>query len=233
MTNIAVIPARGGSKRIPNKNIKLFHGLPIISYAITNALRSKLFDVVVVTTDSQEIANIATMCGAVVPWLRSEELSNDFATTSQVMKDAYVKINAIYPETKNLCCIYPATPLLMDEHLWQGFRELEKGSWDYVFSATKVLESPDRYFQIRKSRDIEMPKSEYEFSRTQDLSEFYKDAGQFYWGTNESWKLELPIFTSRSTIIDLPSERAVDINTIQDWHYAEFLYLSKRDEKID
>jgi pseudaminic acid cytidylyltransferase len=233
MNNIAVIPARGGSKRIPNKNIKLFHGLPIISYAIKNAIESELFESVVVSTDSQETAKIATRYGAIVPWLRSKELSDDFATTTSVMKDAYTKVHALYPKVKNLCCIYPATPLLLQEYLWKGFREIENGSWDFVFSATQVHESPDRYFHIMKNGEVGMLKPEYESSRTQDLPRIYRDAGQFYWGTSESWDSELPIFTSKSSIINLPSEAAVDINTMQDWHYAEYLYERKKEVKID
>ena len=222
--NIAVIPARGGSKRIPRKNIKHFHGLPVIAYAIKAAKESGVFDEIYVSTDDEEIAEVATSFGAKVPWIRQPELSDDYATTISVLQDAVKKLETNLIELENICCIYPATPLLKPRFLSEGLKILENGDWDYVFSGLKTTSPPQRFFSLGISKGVEMLFPEHMTTRTQDLSNYYYDAGQFYWGRKTSWKSSLPIFSSKSTILEMPSESAVDIDTPEDWHYAEALF---------
>jgi len=222
--NIAIIPARGQSKRIPRKNIKKFHGSPIISYAIRNAIASGLFDEVIVSTDDLEIAKIAEQFGADVPWLRSEELSGDFVSTVSVMQDAVARLGGDTGDASNVCCIYPATPLLDSNCLSVGLKTLENGSWDYVISATLAEAPPERFLSLGDGNQIIFKYPEYQLSRTQDLGNSYRDAGQFYWGTKTAWFNGLPLFTSRSTIVEVPRQFAVDIDTAEDWHYAEALF---------
>ena len=227
--NIAVIPARGGSKRIPRKNIKMFHGLPIIAYAINTARESEIFDEIIVSTEDEEIAEIAESFGASIPWMRAKELSDDHATTVSVMQDVVIKLKSERSGLENVCCIYPATPLLKPNLISQGLQILKGGNWSYVFSGAKTREHPQRFFSLETSKRIKMLFPEHEESRTQDIENFYHDAGQFYWGRESSWESGLPIFTSESTIVEMPSKLAVDIDTPEDWHYAESLFEFKKE----
>ena len=222
--NIAVIPARGGSKRIPRKNIKLFHGLPVIAYAIKVAKESEVFDEVFVSTDDEEIADIAVSHGATIPWLRPKDLSDDFTTTVSVIQDAVKRIQLSQLDLEHICCIYPATPLLKPNYLSQGLKILENGDWDYVFSGSKASTPPQRFFSLGASKEVEMLFPEFEATGTQDFAHIYHDAGQFYWGRKSSWETGLPIFSSNSTILEIPGKSAVDIDTPEDWHYAEALF---------
>ena len=222
--NVAVIPARGGSKRIPRKNIKLFHGLPVIAYAIKSAKESGIFDEVFVSTDDEEIADVAVSYGATIPWLRPKDLSDDFASTVSVIQDAVKRIQLGQLDLEHICCIYPATPLLKPSYLSQGLKILESGDWDYVFSSLKASTPPQRFFSLGTSKEVEMLFPEFEATRTQDFAHVYHDAGQFYWGRKSSWETGLPIFSSKSTILEIPGKSAVDIDTPEDWHYAEALF---------
>jgi pseudaminic acid cytidylyltransferase len=226
--NIAVIPARGGSKRIPRKNIKLFHGLPVIAYAIKAAKESEIFDEVFVSTDDSEIAQIAESFGATVPWLRPKDLSDDYATTVSVMKDAVEKLKTNLIDLENICCIYPTTPLLKPSFISQGLQILEDGDWDYVLSASRAETPPERFFSLGANKRVEMHFPEHEVTRTQEFLTAYHDAGQFYFGRRSSWESGLQIFSSRSTIIEIPRELSVDIDTLDDWHYAEYLFTMQR-----
>lgn len=221
---IAIIPARGGSKRIPRKNIKLFHGKPVIGYAIELAISSRLFDDVYVSTDDDEIREISKSYGARIPWLRDETLSNDHTSTIDVMADAVTRIKLEHGTPDIVCCIYPVTPLLQAKYLESGLRLLQRQKWDYVFSGIKNTKSPDRYFSLDRNNALLFQKNGIEQVRTQDLPVTYHDAGQFYWGRESAWSSKLPIFSKSSTIIEIPSTEAVDIDTIQDWEYAEFLF---------
>jgi pseudaminic acid cytidylyltransferase len=231
--NIAVIPARGGSKRIPRKNVKLFHGLPIISYAINTATKSGIFDKVIVSTDDAEIAEIAKSYGAEIPWMRSKELSGDHVTTISVMQDATKKLGADFVGLENVCCIYPATPLLKTNFLSRGLELLTVGGWNYVFSAVAVESPPYRFFSLTPSNGVKMLFPNFEKSRTQDLESTYCDAGQFYWGTKKSWSAGLPILSMNSTILELPTNLTIDIDTISDWKIAENRYESLRGISIE
>ncbi len=222
--DIAIIPARGNSKRIPRKNIKSFHGKPIIAYAIENAIRSRLFSEVYVSTDDLEIAKIAIKFGAKVPWLRSARLSDDYATTVEVIQEEIVKLTEANVDVENLCCIYPTTPFLDTQTLHQGMNILQIGHWDYVISATLAESPPERFFYLDANNRIQVKFPGFETTRTQDIEKSYRDAGQFYWGRVESWKSGLPLFSSRSTFIEIPRALGVDIDTEQDWQYAEKLF---------
>jgi N-acylneuraminate cytidylyltransferase len=221
---IAIIPARGGSKRIAKKNIKFFLDLPLIAYAINGAKESKLFEHIIVSTDDQEIADVALDYGALVPWLRDSDLSDDYATTVSVMSDAVTRISSSVTGITEVCCIYPATPLLNPEYFSKGLETLISGKWDYVISALPVRARPEKLFSLDATKAIKLDNSEAENWRSQDLRSAFVDAGQFYWGTKQSWQRGLPIFSSRSTIFELPMYSTVDIDTLEDWEFAEQLY---------
>ena len=225
---IAIIPARGGSKRITRKNIKLFHGLPMIAYAIKLAQESKVFDDVLVSTDDKEIAEIAVNFGAKIPWMRPNELADDHATTLNVMQDAVIRLGPKLGTNDNVCCIYPATPLLEPSYLGQGLKIMKTGDWDYVISALRADTPPERFFSLGEAKEIQLHFPQNEFARTQDFQTSYRDAGQFYWGKKSSWESGNPIFSSKSTIIEIPNESAVDIDTLGDWNQAERLYELKK-----
>jgi len=228
--NIAIIPARGGSKRIPRKNIKPFYGVPVIAYAIKAAKESDIFDEVIVSTDDLEIAEVAKNFGAAVPWMRADNLSDDYATTISVMQDAVKKLGSDLKAVDNVCCIYPATPLLKPSFLSQSFDILESGDWNYVFSGLKTDVNLQRYFLLGNYNELEMLFPEYAETRTQDLRHTFCDAGQFYWGRKSSWEHKLPIFSSKSTILELPNDTVVDIDTPKDWEYAEKLFGKKMEK---
>ena len=228
--SIAVIPARGGSKRIPGKNIKIFHGLPVIAYAIKAAKDSGVFREVFVSTDNEEIAEVARSFGAKVPWLRSKDLSDDHSTTISVMKDAVKKLKTSFSELSYACCIYPATPLLQPSFISKGFQTLKDGNWDYVFSASPTGTPPERMFRLDSGNLVQMQFPEHQATRTQDFLPSYRDAGQFYFGRSSSWESGLQIFSSNSTIVEIPRELSVDIDTLDDWHYAERLFQMQRKE---
>lgn len=222
--NIAIIPARGGSKRIPKKNVKIFHGLPIIVYAIQAARKSGIFDEVFVSTDDEEIADIAKNYGASVPWMRPKDLSDDFTTTVKVMQHAVEKLDHSLDQLQYVCCVYPATPLLKSIYLSKGLELLREGDWDYVVSVAASRTPPERLLSLGKNKEIEMCFPENEDKRSQDFPTRYQDAGQFYWGKKASWKSALPIFTSNSSILELPSKYTIDIDTLEDWQYTEHLF---------
>ena len=225
MKAIAVIPARGGSKRIPRKNIKLFFEKPIITYAIENALSSKLFSEVVVSTDDAEIRKIAEAAGAKCYWIRSEELSNDNASTLSVMQDAVQQLRN--KDFEFVCCIYPSTPLLTPSDLISGFEKIIKEEWDYVISATKLDHNPLRSFFWKENGQVELLFKENELIRTQCLPDVYKDAGQFYWGKRSSWEKGKPIFTSKTTVTVFNFNHIIDIDVLEDWAKAEQMYSER------
>ena len=224
--DIAIIPARGGSKRIPRKNIKLFFGEPIISFAIKAAQESGLFEEVYVSTDDEEISKIARSFGAQVPWIRSRNLADDHTGTTSVIQDAVVRLDETLSGLRNICCIYPATPMLKPEYLQKGLKILNDGKWDYVVAGTKAEVAPERMFFLGENGGIIMKYPEHETTRTQDLAPTFYDAGQFYWGHKSSWVSALPILSSNSTVLELPKKFAIDIDSKDDWDYAEFVFKS-------
>ena len=222
--NVCVIPARGGSKRIPRKNIKLFNGKPIIAYSIEAALDSGCFDQVIVSTDDDEIANVARSIGADVPFMRPSELANDHTGTLPVVKDAieWFEDNNIYP--KNVCCIYATAPFLKGVILKDAFTKFQESGVDYCFSVTSFPFPIQRSFQITEKNRLQMFYPEHFNTRSQDLVEAYQDAGQFYWGKAEAFKIMLPLFSEFSMPYILPRYLVQDIDTLEDWTRAEMMY---------
>lgn len=221
---VAIIPARGGSKRIPKKNIRNFHGRPIIAYSIDAARESGLFDRVVVSTDSDDIAEVARAHGAEVPFRRPEALSSDHAPTIPVVRHAVETLEASGCRMEQVCCIYATAPFVTGQTLTEAHSKLKaEEDLDYVFSATRFSFPIQRAFYLTPAGRVTMAFPEFQTTRSQDLTEAYHDAGQFYWGTSTAFKQERPIFSKRSSPYLLPSYLVQDIDTLEDWKRAEFL----------
>jgi N-acylneuraminate cytidylyltransferase len=199
----------------------------VIAYAIQAARESEIFDEVFVSTDDEEIAEIAKSFGATIPWIRSRDLSDDYTTTVRVMQDAVGKLDANLTNLRNVCCLYPATPLLKSTFLSESYKVLEEGKWEYVFAGVRQETSPSRFFSIGSSGGVEMLFPEHLETRTQDLVDVFADAGQFYWGPKSSWLSALPIFSQKSTIIEIPRKMVLDIDTMYDWECAENIFATQ------
>lgn len=224
--SIAIIPARGGSKRIPRKNIKEFHGKPIIAYSIETALESGLFEEVMVSTDCEEIKRISKMYGAEVPFLRSEKNSNDFANTIDVVKEVLDCFSRIGRRFENICVFYPTSPLTQISHLQQGFEYLNK--YDAVMPVTEF--SYPVYRGLTMSKGIVNYKwIEYSMMRSQDLEKLYHDAGQWYWIKESSIKNNT-MFPENTHGMILSPHLVQDIDTNDDWALAELKYLRINNE---
>ena len=230
MKKICIIPARVGSKRIPNKNIKEFYGKPIIAYSIELAINSNLFDEIMVSTDDIEISNISKKYGASVPFMRSQNNSNDNATTADVLIEVLLK----YEEQKiNFdlgCCIYPTTPLLNIQKLTEGFQLLKKGNYNSVIAALGYGHPIQRAFSIGPNQEIQMNFSENEFKRTQDFQNFYHDAGQFYWFNKDHLMKSKSLLDGKVGAVIMNELETQDIDTITDWKLTELKYKLKNNE---
>jgi N-acylneuraminate cytidylyltransferase len=222
--NIAIIPARGGSKRIPRKNIKLFHGKPMIAYSIEAAKKSGCFDKIIVSTDDQEIAEVAKQYGAEVPFIRPANISDDFATTLDVMQHAINWCHKQNWSVNNVCCIYATAPFILSEYILQGLTLLAADNVQYVFSATTFAFPIQRAIALSDNGEVSMFSPEHEKTRSQDLPEAYHDAGQFYWGKESAFKNAISIFSEHSRVILLPRSHVQDIDTPEDWDLALTLY---------
>jgi len=221
--SVAIIPARGGSKRIPRKNIKEFYGKPLIAYSIEVALASKLFDKVIVTTDDEEIANIAREYGAEVPFIRPKELSDDFTGTGDVVKHALEWLETKGDTFEFACTIYATSPLLQSKYLIEGFEKLRDSDAVNAFSATSMPFPIQRTFKVDDDGRCEMFTPEHYMTRSQDLEEAYQDAGQFYWSKTDETSDEI-MFGKDSIPIMLPRHLVQDIDTLEDWQRAEIMY---------
>lgn len=220
---VAIIPARGGSKRIPRKNVKYFYGKPLIAYSIEVALASKLFEKVIVTTDDEEIADIAKSYGAEVPFLRPKELSDDFTGTEEVVAHAIDYLESHGEVYEYVCTIYATAPLLQKEFLIEGFEKLQNSTAINAFSATSMPFPIQRTFKVNDNGRCEMFTPEHYMTRSQDLEEAYQDAGQFYWKKLAVESKEM-MFGSDSIPIILPRHLVQDIDTLEDWKRAEVMY---------
>ena len=221
---LCVIPARGGSKRIKNKNIKFFVQKEIIYYSIKAALNSKLFDKIIVSTDSKAIAKIAEKYGAEVPFVRPANISDDQTATIPVIKHAIKFYESQNILIDDVCCIYATAPFIQSTDIKETFKILKSHKWDYVFVATKYNHPIYRSFKKDKNAGTKMLYTNQFNSRSQDLEDIYHDAGQFYWGTADAWKKNTKIFSKNSTFKTIPSWRVNDIDTIDDWKRAEFMF---------
>jgi len=229
---LAIIPARGGSKRIPRKNIRLFHGRPLIAYSIETAKESGLFDRIVVSTDDEEIAETAKSFGAEVPFLRPAELADDYAGTDAVADHAVEWFKKRGERYDYACTIYATAPLLTAEDLIRGFEALRSSDAVHAFSATSMPFPIQRTFRITPEGRCEMFFPEHYSSRSQDLDEAYQDAGQFYW-RNLARQSDQPMFGRDSVPVLLPRWRVQDIDTSEDWERAEKLYGILHPDRYD
>jgi len=225
MNSIAIIPARGGSKRIPRKNIRELAGKPAIAYPIELAFKTGIFERVIVSTDDIEIAQIAKSSGAEVPFLRESKLSDDFTTTIDVISDAISKIDTV--GINYACCIYPVTPLLSMDRVMEGYKILSENTWDYVFSACEFPTAIERAFRKDELGKVNFLNSNFVNTRTQDLNKTYYDSGQFYFGKLSSWQSKRPILTGNSTFIELNKNEVIDIDEVEDWYLIENLLKLK------
>lgn len=220
---IAVIPARGGSKRIPRKNIREFAGKPMIAYAIEAARGCGLFDHVIVSTDDEEIARIASEYGAEIPFMRPAELADDHTATVPVIAHAIEACRKNGWLAQLVCCIYPAVPLIQTQDLLDAHALLEPGGSDYAFAITPFPSAIQRALRRLPDGNMRAFNPEYINTRTQDLEPAYYDAGQFYWGKAEAWLNGLSPHQSGKGLV-IPEWRAVDIDTQDDWARAEVIY---------
>jgi N-acylneuraminate cytidylyltransferase len=221
---VAVIPARGGSKRIPGKNIKPFCGKPMIAWSIETALQSKLFDRVIVSTDSQQIADIANEYGAEVPFTRPDDLSADQSGTIEVIQHTveWMNANGCYPGY--VCCIYATSPFLRTQYLEQGYDLLRNSNASFAFSVCTFPAPIQRALGITSDDRIEAKWPEHIFTRSQDLEECYHDAGQFYWGTANAFEEKHTIFSKASIPVKVPRHLVQDIDTMEDWVRGEHMF---------
>jgi len=217
---IAIIPARGGSKRIKGKNLKNFNGAPIISKTIKILKKSRLFDKIIVSTDSKKIKKIALESGALVPFIRPRFLSDDFTSSGEVIKHCIKFMEKKY-NFKYICCVYPCNPFLKIKDLHNGYKKITSGKNDFIFSATEYQFPFFRSFIFSKKNGCKMVFKRYYKERSQDLNKIYSDAGQFYWGTKKIWLSKQNIYSKKSNFILIPKWRYHDIDTPEDWVRAE------------
>lgn len=220
---IAVIPARGGSKRIPRKNIKPFRGKPMIAWSIEAACESGLFERILVSTDDAEIAEVARQHGAETPFVRPAELSDDHTGTTEVIAHATRWAQGQGWPLTAVCCIYATAPFLRAEDLRHGLQALERGHWAYAFTATDFPAPIFRSFRRNEHGGVEMFFPEHFKTRSQDLPAALHDAAQFYWGRPEAWTEGKRIFDGHSYAILIPRWRVQDIDSEDDWTRAEMI----------
>jgi len=221
---VAVIPARGGSKRIPRKNIKEFCGKPMIAWSIEAALKSGCFDSVIVSTDDEEIAATAKAAGAQVPFIRPAALSDDYTGTVPVIRHAVEWLLNAGEDLKQVCCIYATAPFVSAIDILDGLSVLEDTGADYAFTVTSYAFPIQRAIRLVSDRRLDMFQPEQFNTRSQDLEEAYHDAGQFYWGNTSAWLEGKILFGPHAAPVVLPRYRVQDIDTEEDWIRAELLH---------
>ena len=227
---LAIIPARGGSTRIARKNIKLFCAKPMIAWSIEAALQSGCFDQVIVSTDDQEIAEVARQYGATVPFMRPAELSDDHTGTVPVIQHAIEWVNAQGQSVEQACCLYATAPFVSAEDINRGLDILNATQSDYAFSVTSYAFPIQRAIRLNGEGRVQMFNPEHFNTRSQDLEEAFHDAGQFYWGTADAWLKGRMIFGAGSVPVPLPRHRVQDIDTPEDWVRAEWLFKAMQAE---
>lgn len=221
---LAVIPARGGSKRIPRKNIKPFGGLPMIAWSIRAAIQSECFDCIIVSTDDAEIAAVAKEHGAAVPFVRPAALAGDHTGTIPVIAHAIDWQNHYGETATQVCCIYATAPFVQAADLQRGRQVLQNTGADYAFSVTSYAFPIQRAIRITPDQRVEMFQPELFNSRSQDLQEAWHDAGQFYWGQAQAWLMAKPLFSHGAAPVAMPRHRVQDIDTPEDWERAEWMF---------
>lgn len=221
MSVVAIIPARGGSKRIPHKNIKLFCGKPMIAYSVEAAKDAGIFDRIIVSTDSKEIASIAKDFGAEVPFMRPAELADDYTGTDAVILHALKQLMKNGEEIDYICCIYATAPFVKAEYIIKGYNLLRNKNAASCFSVTTYPFPIFRSLKINNQSRLEMFWPEYRETRSQDLPEAYHDAGQFYWADTKKYLRKKQFYSKDSVPIILPRYLVQDIDTPEDWETAE------------
>jgi N-acylneuraminate cytidylyltransferase len=219
--NIAVIPARGGSTRIPRKNIRPFGGKPMIAWSIDAALASGCFDRILVSTDDNEIAEVGRRCGAEVPFMRPAELADDHTPTIPVIAHMVRWLVERGEAPVAVCCLYATAPFMQADDLRRGLALLEETRCDYAFTVTPYPAPIQRALSITPAKRVQMFWPEHFNTRSQDLEPAYHDAAQFYWGWTQAWLAGKPIFSAKTAPLVLPSWRVQDIDTPEDWARAE------------
>ena len=228
MSAVCIIPARGGSKRIPGKNIKPFCGRPMLAYSVQAAQQSGCFERIVVSTDNDEIAAVARQCGAEVPFVRPAALADDHTGTTAVVKHALQWLAERGHRAEAACCLYATAPFAQATDLKRGRDLLYSGTYDYAFSVTTFAFPIQRALRQQADGTVSMFEPHNFAVRSQDLEEAWHDAGQFYWGTAAAWLAEKPVFNSRARGVVLPRHRVQDIDTLEDWERAEWLFKAMR-----
>lgn len=221
---LAVIPARGGSKRIPRKNIKPFGGLPMITWSIRAAINSQCFDRIIVSTDDEEIATVAKQHGAEVPFVRPSNLSDDHTGTIPVIAHAIGWQTQHGQPASEVCCLYATAPFVQAADLQRGLQVLQSSGADYAFSVTSYAFPIQRAIRITADQRVEMFQPEHLNTRSQDLPEAWHDAGQFYWGQAQAWLAARSLFSQGAAPVPLQRHRVQDIDTPEDWERAEWLF---------
>lgn len=221
---IAIITARGGSKRIPRKNIRNFHGKPIIAYAIEVAINSKIFDEVMVSTDDEEIAEIAKKFGAEVPFMRNDKTSDDYATTSDVLIEVLNEYNKLNKKIETFCCIYPTAPFVTEKKLIESDELFSKTDADSLVSIVKFSFPPQRGFLKDEKNIVNFREPEFKLTRSQDLDPIFHDAGQFYWGKANKFLESKSLITHNTVGFELNENEVQDIDTEEDWKIAEIKF---------
>ena len=224
---IAIIPARSGSKRIPKKNIKLFMGVPIISRTIKQLIKTNIFDLIIVSTDSNKIANIARNSGAEVPFLRPKKISDDYTDTQTVIQHAikWLKNKKIYAEF--VCCVYPTSVFFSAGDILEGYKKIKSRKWDFVFTAGKSSRSAYHSFEKKKSGFIKLLYPSKLKKRSQKIKETFNDAGHFYWAKPDIWLSNKKIISKKSYPIIISRYRDYDIDTLEDWKTAEIFWKNR------
>ncbi len=230
MKNIAIIPARGGSKRIPKKNIREFCGKPMISWTIKEAKKSKLFDEIVVSTEDQEIADIAKEYGATIPFKRPIELADDFSTTHSVVLHGIKSLLNLSWDFDMVCCLYPCSPFITYQDLIATYNLLKENNSLYVYPVTPYSHPIQRAMSLSSNNKLEYVDRANETTRTQDLETRYHDTGQFYWGSKDLW-LTTDKIHSNAVGYAIPASRVVDIDEPDDWKLAELLFNRMSNQK--
>ncbi len=222
--NLCVIPARGGSKRIPRKNIKEFYGKPMIAWSIEAAINSKCFDRIIVSTDDDEIADVANTYGAETPFIRPASLSDDYASTAAVVAHAIKWQKDNGEMIDYVCCIYATAPFVQIQDINQGLVLLKECGAEFAFTVTSYSFPVQRAIRITSEQRVEMFQRKYLNTRSQDLEESWHDAGQFYWGKASAWLEGKELFGGDSVPLILPRHRVQDIDTPEDWIRAELMF---------
>jgi N-acylneuraminate cytidylyltransferase len=221
---VAVIPARGGSKRIPRKNIRLFLGEPLLARTIALLKQAAIFERIAVSTDDEEIAAVAVAAGAEAPFRRPARLADDLTGTQPVIAHAIAELEALGARPEYVCCVYPAAVLALPGDLQAGSQLVRDQDLDYVFTAASFPHPIQRALRKTALGRCEMFWPEQRTARSQDLEPAFHDAGQFYFGRREAWLEGRPLFGERSAMLELPRYRVQDIDTIEDWERAELIF---------